>query len=315
VERDQGRNRSLDGLRGVAVLLVVLAHAATPGFRDGGITGVTLFFALSGFLITSLLLEEYEATGAISFGRFFARRVLRLMPALLAMVLVITAIDLLRGTPTAVGHGAVALTYMTDLVRASGRDAGLLDHTWSLSVEEHFYLLWPPVVPVDDDAVATGPSNDGRREQGEVGEGGSVDDVVAAPVAEEMGQDAATEYKWRRDSAPAASCVQGHPRADCADVDPRDTGVRPPVPLAERQIGHLVPVGGESLGEVAVPALGAADRMREETVVDDTHAHVAWSVAHRARRSWPANAWLNGQRAHGRARRQPAPWQGCGRAG
>jgi peptidoglycan/LPS O-acetylase OafA/YrhL len=139
----RARNRSLDGLRGLAVVLVVLAHASLPGFHNGGTTGVTLFFALSGFLITSLLLEERFRNGAISLGRFYMRRLLRLMPALLAMVAVVTVAEVVRHTPKALTHALLTVTYLTDFVRAGGGTVGFLDHTWSLSVEEHFYLIWP----------------------------------------------------------------------------------------------------------------------------------------------------------------------------
>jgi peptidoglycan/LPS O-acetylase OafA/YrhL len=139
----RGRNRSLDGLRGLAVVLVVLSHAGLPGFHNGGITGVTLFFGLSGFLITSLLLEERFRRGAISLGRFYMRRLLRLMPALLAMVLVVTVAEVARHSPKALLHALLTVTYLTDFVRARGGTVGFLDHTWSLSVEEHFYLIWP----------------------------------------------------------------------------------------------------------------------------------------------------------------------------
>ena len=77
-----GRRRGLDGFRGLAILLVVAAHAAIPGFRDAGVTGVTLFFVLSGFLITSLLVEERRESGRIDLRAFYRHRALRLLPAL-----------------------------------------------------------------------------------------------------------------------------------------------------------------------------------------------------------------------------------------
>src|SRR5262249_40917278 len=86
-----GHRPALDGARGVAVALVVAGHAYS--LHNGGALGVEMFFVLSGFLITTLLLEEYARTNSIAFGRFFARRALRLLPALyllLAVVAIVT---------------------------------------------------------------------------------------------------------------------------------------------------------------------------------------------------------------------------------
>ena len=77
----------LDGLRGIAVLFVVAGHTGAPGIAAGA-AGVTLFFVLSGFLITTLLVAERERTGSVSFPSFYARRALRLLPALFAYVAV-----------------------------------------------------------------------------------------------------------------------------------------------------------------------------------------------------------------------------------
>src|SRR5437879_173750 len=89
-----GRRPALDGLRGVAVLLVMAAHT---GLLSNGYVGVDIFFALSGFLITSLLYDEFERTGRISFRRFYGRRARRLLPALVivvaAFVCVVVALD------------------------------------------------------------------------------------------------------------------------------------------------------------------------------------------------------------------------------
>ena len=80
----------IEGMRGIAVLLVLLFHASIPGFK-GGFVGVDVFFVISGFLITGMLLREYETTGKISLGNFYARRLRRLLPAS-ALVLVVTLI-------------------------------------------------------------------------------------------------------------------------------------------------------------------------------------------------------------------------------
>src|SRR5580700_10307500 len=85
-----GHRPALDGLRAIAVLVVMAHHGYVPLFRGGSI-GVDIFFVLSGFLITSLLLEEWDRTGEISFGKFYLRRALRLLPALLLLLLFVEA--------------------------------------------------------------------------------------------------------------------------------------------------------------------------------------------------------------------------------
>ena len=141
------RNRDLDGVRGLAVLLVVASHVGLP-VRWGGLSGVTLFFVLSGYLITSLLIAEWCRWGSVSLWRFWGRRALRLLPALvllLALVPVLlwaTGDDRLSRYPAA---GLASLFYVGNWVRIAGTDLGLLNHLWSLSVEEQFYVVWPAV--------------------------------------------------------------------------------------------------------------------------------------------------------------------------
>ena len=138
----------LDGLRGVAIIAVIIHHHLTPFSLAGGFLGVDLFFVLSGFLITSLLLTEFDRTKTISLRKFYMRRVLRLGPALflylLACLLVTYHTQLLEITRE-VRLVAIALVYLTNWRMAFGWDPSL-DPTaiiWSLSIEEQFYLVWP----------------------------------------------------------------------------------------------------------------------------------------------------------------------------
>jgi len=124
--------------------MVIVQHANVPGFH-GGFLGVDLFFVLSGYLITSLLLREAESTGAIQIGRFLLRRALRLMPPLLLVVMTVLVIGPYFWPDENLGfYAASAVLYLTDYVGAFyGSNLNALGHTWSLAVEEHFYLVWP----------------------------------------------------------------------------------------------------------------------------------------------------------------------------
>jgi peptidoglycan/LPS O-acetylase OafA/YrhL len=154
---ERGYQPALDGLRALAVTAVVLFHAGVAGF-GGGYLGVDLFFVLSGYLITSLLLDEHARTGRIALGAFWLRRARRLLPALL-LVLVAVAIagrQLLDATDQALlrTDELAALGYVANwrmIWRGTGYFADTatpspLQHTWSLGIEEQFYLLWPLVV-------------------------------------------------------------------------------------------------------------------------------------------------------------------------
>ncbi|MGZ4709060.1 MAG: acyltransferase family protein, partial [Acidimicrobiales bacterium] len=143
-----GYRPAFDGLRAIAVIPVLLFHASVTWAR-GGFLGVDVFFVLSGFLITRLLLEERELTGRIALLRFYLRRVLRLFPALVAVSvasLVYATVWLDHGQAVRAAHDLfAAATYRMNWVEALHAQPpfGLLDHTWSLSIEEQFYLLWP----------------------------------------------------------------------------------------------------------------------------------------------------------------------------
>jgi peptidoglycan/LPS O-acetylase OafA/YrhL len=147
--------RPLDGLRGAAVAAVVLFHA---GHLVGGWLGVDLFFVLSGFLITSLLLEERSARGRIALGAFWARRARRLLPALFLLLLGVGVYALVFAAPNELSQiradGIATLGYVANWHQiAHGtsywvlfRAPSPLEHTWSLAIEEQFYLVWPLVV-------------------------------------------------------------------------------------------------------------------------------------------------------------------------
>ena len=143
----------LDGLRAVAVLAVVLYHL-NVGWASGGLLGVGVFFVLSGYLITDLLLAEREREGAIALGRFWLRRARRLLPALWVMLVVVTLwIAFLAPAQVAGVRGdlVAALLYFSNWwyafqhvsYFASFGAPSPLGHLWSLAVEEQFYLIWP----------------------------------------------------------------------------------------------------------------------------------------------------------------------------
>jgi peptidoglycan/LPS O-acetylase OafA/YrhL len=147
----------IEGLRGVAIALVLAFHvgllSAAPVGLPGGFIGVDLFFVVSGFLITGLLLHERERTGSISFSRFYARRVRRILPAaavtlLVTIPLAYAAVGLLArpgvmtdGASAALSIANIRFALTTDYFHPSSYSPFL--HYWSLGVEEQFYLVWP----------------------------------------------------------------------------------------------------------------------------------------------------------------------------
>ena len=148
---------ALDGVRGVAVTMVLLFHGGISWMR-GGYFGVSMFFTLSGFLITSLLVREYEATTRISPAAFYKRRAKRLLPAstvCLAVVSIMATRDVWRGAYHLRRDAIGALLQVANWVQLGGggsytdlqsKSAGLLsplDHYWSLAIEEQFYWVWP----------------------------------------------------------------------------------------------------------------------------------------------------------------------------
>lgn len=142
------RVAGLDLLRGIAVALVMLRHAFPSAFPGAGVVGVVMFFALSGYLITGLLLGELERDGRVDLRRFYARRARRLVPALLflvvAVVLVTLLLDPLDDRAELFRTVVVALTWTGNLPLTHGSDATF--HLWTLATEEQFYLLWPALL-------------------------------------------------------------------------------------------------------------------------------------------------------------------------
>ena len=146
----------LDGIRAIAVGAVVAYHLQVPYF-DGGLLGVSVFFTLSGYLITSLLIQGFDRHGRIDLKNFWIRRARRLLPALLLMlpvVAVTTAIarpDKLATTGRQVLYALLYVANWTTIARGDDyfqrfAGPGPLDHLWSLAIEEQFYIVWPLLV-------------------------------------------------------------------------------------------------------------------------------------------------------------------------
>jgi peptidoglycan/LPS O-acetylase OafA/YrhL len=144
-----GHRPALDGLRGLAILAVMGVHIVP--FLPGGYIGVDVFFVLSGFLITALLLQERAAAGAINLRAFYWRRALRLLPAVTAMLLVCWLMGLVfpsSGLAADMRSSALCILcycYNWYLTFLPAQPTPVLAPLWSLSVEEQFYLLWPPI--------------------------------------------------------------------------------------------------------------------------------------------------------------------------
>jgi peptidoglycan/LPS O-acetylase OafA/YrhL len=137
-----GHRPSLDALRGIAVLMVLTGHTLLPEGLGGA--GVALFFVLSGYLITALLLGEYRAIGRIRLRAFYGRRARRLLPALFLLVFVIGLRAAMYGDfLTWLPDGLAVIFYAGNWVWAAGASLPGLAHTWSLAIEEQFYALWP----------------------------------------------------------------------------------------------------------------------------------------------------------------------------
>jgi peptidoglycan/LPS O-acetylase OafA/YrhL len=147
----------IQGLRAVAVLLVLAYHAGVPGFA-GGFVGVDVFFVISGFLITGLMVREIDRTGRLDLGRFYARRIRRLLPAV-AFTLVGVALLTVAALPATrwkdvIGDIVASSVYLVNWrladrsvdYLASEQAASPVQHFWSLAVEEQFYVVWPLLI-------------------------------------------------------------------------------------------------------------------------------------------------------------------------
>jgi peptidoglycan/LPS O-acetylase OafA/YrhL len=150
-----GYRPELDGLRGIAVTIVVAYHVGETMWRDaagwflrGGMVGVDLFFVLSGFLITSLLLAEHQSSGAVSLRAFARRRLLRLVPGLAGMLAAALALALagkIYRVDEVLSTAGWSLTFTTNWALIDGRPVAM-GHLWSVALEGQFYLLWSVVV-------------------------------------------------------------------------------------------------------------------------------------------------------------------------
>lgn len=149
----RGQIPGLDGLRAVAVLLVVMAHSHhSNGFFESpllnyvfneGQIGVDVFFVISGFLITTLLIRELDRDDNISLKRFYLRRFIRIVPAYACLLAVVAILQSQGYFDLKARDWIGALTYTTNFLSKPSWELG---HSWSLSVEEHFYLIWPLVL-------------------------------------------------------------------------------------------------------------------------------------------------------------------------
>jgi peptidoglycan/LPS O-acetylase OafA/YrhL len=153
---EAGRIPVIDGVRAVAIVLVIVFHGsrtlagnlhsrALANFaREGGHLGVDLFFVLSGYLISSILLAEHKRTGSIDLRRFYLRRTRRIFPAYYLYLLCIGGLAIAHVLQVSLTAWLLGITYLTDY--SLGHSAVWIEHGWSLAIEEQFYLFWPALI-------------------------------------------------------------------------------------------------------------------------------------------------------------------------
>jgi peptidoglycan/LPS O-acetylase OafA/YrhL len=149
-----GYRPQLDGLRAVAVYLVVLFHAGVDRF-SGGFIGVDVFFVLSGYLVTQLLMRDLAGAGTVRLSRFYARRIRRLLPASFVLLIVTAVVYAAIASPAeasaSIGAFRAVFLYVANwyfIHQSSDYFGSAIEnspviHFWSLAIEEQFYLLWP----------------------------------------------------------------------------------------------------------------------------------------------------------------------------
>jgi peptidoglycan/LPS O-acetylase OafA/YrhL len=152
-----GYRPDIEGMRALAIIAVLLCHAGVA-FAAGGYVGVDVFFVISGFLITRLLLGELDSRGTVSLSRFYARRIRRLLPLSALLLAVVAALSLLIFSPVRadeVAHDIISCaTYTANWhfaaqsvdYFAQGNQTSPVQHLWSLAIEEQFYLVWPTLL-------------------------------------------------------------------------------------------------------------------------------------------------------------------------
>jgi peptidoglycan/LPS O-acetylase OafA/YrhL len=267
---ETGRVPGLDGLRAISILLVLVEHASgSRGFPvherwlgDIGAIGVAMFFGISGFLITTLLVREWNGSGAISLTGFYWRRALRILPAYVVFLMAMFALTRIGAVVISGSDWAAALTYTMNFVETPAWEVG---HVWSLSVEEQFYVCWPLIV------VLLSP---GRALWVVAGY------LVAAPVVRTAillffpGQLDVIEFltPLRMDSI-AAGCLLAllasrQAFRERARIDPRRAGM-----VTAAAAGVIV------LAYVASLSVAAFDLTLDYSIVAIANAVIIWSVA------------------------------------
>jgi len=147
LKASQGMVPGLNGLRAVSIIIVLISHLNLERYIPGGF-GVSIFLFISGFLISRLLLAEYESSDRLDLPRFWARRVIRLYPPLFVMIALTVGYSLATHSEFSITAVFSSLLYFANYLRIFDQpalDSVRLVHTWSLSVEEHFYLFFPPL--------------------------------------------------------------------------------------------------------------------------------------------------------------------------